>query len=93
MKIKLPKEYWNTWGLPPPISYKPDATIGKMLTDKSGSLKVDIKTQRGERYSEMVAINVPLFQTGISEDLLKFIAISKKSLGSRIYPRDPKIFV
>ena len=78
MKIHLPKEDRKSWGLPPPISYKPDATTGKTLTENSDSLKVDIKTQPGERYSEMVEIYVPLLWTGSPKSLLKFITILHK---------------
>ena len=75
MKLQLPKEDWKTRVQPPPISYKPDVTIGKTLTDKSDFLKFNIKTQPGERDSETVEIYVPLFRTGSPEVLLKFVTI------------------
>ena len=43
------------------------------MTYKSASLKVDIKTQPGERDSETVAFYVPIFRTGRPEALLKFV--------------------
>ena len=61
MKIHLPKYYWKTRGPPPPISYKPDVTIGKTSTDKLYSLKLNIKTQLGERYGETGEIYVLMF--------------------------------
>ena len=66
MKPQIPQEDWKTWVLPPPISYKADPTLGKTPTDKSDSIKVDIKTQHGESDSNMVEIFVPLFRTGIT---------------------------
>ena len=59
-------------------TYKANPTIGKTPTDKSDSLKVDIKTQPGERNIKTVAIYVPLFWTGIPEALLKFVTILHK---------------
>ena len=50
MKLQLPKIEWNNWGPPPTISYKAEPNLGKTLTKKSKDLKVDIKTQPGERY-------------------------------------------
>ena len=64
MKLQLPKEYRKTQGPPTPILYKAEPTLGNTPTDKSGSLKVDIKSQRGERDNKTVAIYVPLFRTG-----------------------------
>ena len=61
MKLQPPKKDWKTRCPPPKISYKTNLTIGKTLTKKSESLKVKIKTQIGERDSEMVAIYVTLF--------------------------------
>ena len=65
MKLKLPKEDWKNHGPPPMNSYKPDPNISKTLTEKLETLKVEIKTQSGERDSETVVIYVPLFSTGI----------------------------
>ena len=42
------------------------------------SLKVGIKNQLGERDIETLDIYVPLFRTGISEALLKFVTILHK---------------
>ena len=46
-----------------------------MPTEKLDSLKVDIKTQPGERYKKTVVIYVPMFRTGIPEALLKFVTL------------------
>ena len=46
-----------------------------MPTEKLDSLKVDIKTQPGERYSKTVVIYVLMFRTGIPEALLKFVTL------------------
>ena len=46
-----------------------------MPTEKLDSLKVDIKTQPGERYSKTVVIYVPMFRTGSPEALLKFVTL------------------
>ena len=78
MKLHLPKEYWKNRVPTPPISHKTNVTIGKTLTGKSESLKVNINTQAGESDSEMVAIYVPLFRTVIPEDLLKFVTLLHK---------------
>ena len=48
------------------------------MIDKSDSLKVDIKTQLGERDSETVEIYVLLFRTGSPEALLKCVTIIHK---------------
>ena len=64
MKLHTPKEDWKNCGPPPLISYKADPTIGKTPMDKSDSLKVNIKTQPGEKESDTVAIYMLLFWTG-----------------------------
>ena len=61
MKIQITKEYCKTWFLPTPIYYKAKETIRKTAADKSDFLKVDIKTQPGDRDIKTVAIYVPLF--------------------------------
>ena len=78
MKLQIPKGYLKTRGPPPPISYKTDVTIGKKPTDKFDSLKIDIKTQLGERYSETVKIYVPIFWKGSPEALLNFVNLPHK---------------
>ena len=78
MKLQLPKEDRKNRVPTPPISHKTNVTIGKTLTGKSESLKVNINTQAGESDSEMVAIYVPLFRTVIPEDLLKFVTLLHK---------------
>ena len=78
MKLKLPKYDWKNRGPAPPNCYKPDPTIGKTLTNKLDYLKVNIKTQPRERDSKVVAIYVPLFQTGSPESLLKFVKVLYK---------------
>ena len=78
MKLHPPKEDWKNCRPPPPISYKANPTIGNNPTDKSGSLRVGIKIQPGERESEMVAIYVTLFWMGSPEALLKFVTIIHK---------------
>ena len=52
--------------------------IGNTPTDKVDSLKVNIKTQPGERYSKTLVIFMPLFRTGSPEALLKFLIIFNK---------------
>ena len=73
MKLQLPKEDWKTCGRSPPISYKPNATIGKTTRDKLYSLKFDVQTQPVERDIKTVAIYMPLFQTGNPKALLEFV--------------------
>ena len=90
MKLQPPRVYFKNRGPPPPISYKPNVTIGKTPTENSDSLKVDIKTQPGESDSERVAIYMPLFRTGIPEALLKFFTILHKIIRGTIYPQDPR---
>ena len=75
IKIQLPKQYCKSWGPPPPISYKADATLDKTPTDKSNSLKVDIKTQLGYTDIKTVEIYVLLFWAGITEALIKLVTI------------------
>ena len=77
MKLN-PKDDWNNCEKSPTIFYKTDPTIGKTPTENSDSLKFHIKNQPGERDSETVAMYVPLFQTGIPEDLLKFLKLLHK---------------
>ena len=77
MKVQTPKDDLKNCGLPPQIFYKPDPTIGKTPEEKLDSLKVNIKTQPGERDSKTFAINVPLFWTGSTKALLKFITLLK----------------
>ena len=47
MKLQISKEDWNKQGPQPTISYKADSNCSKTPTDKSDSLKADIKTQPG----------------------------------------------
>ena len=56
MKLHINKYNIKSHGPKPPIFYKPKPTISKTLSDKSDSLKVDIKTQSGERDSKKVAV-------------------------------------
>ena len=75
MKLHLTKKNWKTRVLPPSISYNADVKIGKTLTDKLESLKINIKTQPGDRDSETVTIYVPRLWTGIPESLLEFVTL------------------
>ena len=59
----------------PPISYKPDSMIGNTPTSKEYPLKVDIKTQTGDKDIETLLIYVTFFRIGRTEALLKFITI------------------
>ena len=92
MRPQLPKEYWNTRGPPPPISYKADTTIGEMPTDKLDSLKVDINTQPGERDIKTVKIYVPLFWTGSPEALLQVIILLNKVIRGQDLSTVPQKF-
>ena len=76
MKLYIPKDDLRNCGQPPLIFYKTDLTISKTLEEKSDSIKVDIKTQPGEKYINTAAIYVPLFRTGSLKSLLKFVAIT-----------------
>ena len=89
MKTQIPKEYWKSQGPPMLISYKPDPTISNTTTDKSDSLKVDIKTQPGESKNETVEIYVTLFWKKVLRPSSSFSQFSTRSSGARIYPRDP----
>ena len=93
MKIQQPKEDWNNIGPSLLISYKANPTIDKTPTDKSDSLKVDIKTQPGERESGMVEIYVPLFWTGIPEVFLKFMTLLHKIIRCQELSTVPQKFV
>ena len=92
MKLQLPTEYWQKRGPPPPIFYKAEPTLGKTPTEKSDPLKVDIKTQPGERDSEMVVIYVPLFITRIPEAILKFITLLNKIIRVQALSIGPQKF-
>ena len=92
IKLQLPKEDWKNWGPPPPISYKSEPTLGKTLTDKSNSLKVNIKTQPRYRYRDTVVINVPLFRTGITEALINIITILNKIIQGQGLTTGPQKF-
>ena len=83
----------NNRGMSPSISYKPDLTIGKTPADKSDSLKVDIKTQPGERDIKMVAIFIPLFRTGGPEALLNFATLLNKIVWGQDLSTGPQKFV
>ena len=75
MKMHMNKDNLNIRGPPPPIFYNPKPTISKTPEEKSYSPKFDIKTQPGERYSDMVTIYAPLFWTRGPEALLKFVTL------------------
>ena len=91
MKLNIPKDDLNNCRPPPLIFYNPDLTIGKSLLDKSSSLKVDIKTETGERYSKTVAIYITLFNTGIIEALLNFTTLLKKIIRGQDLSTGPQI--
>ena len=55
-------------------------------------MKVDIKTQLGERDSDTVAIYVALFRTGSPEDLLKSVAILNKVVRGQELSTGPQKF-
>ena len=78
MKPPTPQNELNTHRPLPPILYKPAQTIIKTLAENLDSLKANIKTQPGERDSDMIVIYMPMFWTGSTEDLLKFVMISNK---------------
>ena len=65
--MKLQLQEYKTRGTAPPISYKPDPTVGMKPETKSDYLKVDIKTQTGEIGSETVSFYVPMFNMGSPE--------------------------
>ena len=65
--MKLQLQEYKTRGTVPPISYKPDPTVGMKPKTKSDYLKVDIKTQKGEIGSEKVSFYVTVFNTGSPE--------------------------
>ena len=90
MKTQIPKEYWKSQGPPLLISYKPDPTIRNTTTDKSDSLKVDIKTQPGESNNETVEIYVTLFWKESPESLLKFVIIIHKIIRGQDLSTGPK---
>ena len=92
MKLQPPKEDWNNQVPTPPISYKPGKTIGKTPTEKLDYLKVDIKTQPGERDSETVAIYMTLLWTGSLEALLKFFTILHKIIRGQDLSMGPQKF-
>ena len=75
MKLHIPKDKLKSRGLPPSIFYNPDPTIGKSLSDRSGSLKVGIKIQPGYRGIKTVVIYMLLFKMGNTEAILKFIML------------------
>ena len=74
MKPQAHKNF-RTHGPHPPISYKPNHMIWKMPTGEAYSIKVDIKTQPGEKDSETLAIYMPLFRTISHEYPHKLITI------------------
>ena len=88
MKLNIANDLKNLWPLPL-IFYKPNHTTRKTPTDKSDSLKFDIKTKPGESDSDIVAIYVPLFQTGSTEDLLKFVTILNKVIKGQDISKGP----
>ena len=92
MKLQLPQKYWKNRGPPPLILYKSDPTIVKTLIDKSNSLKVDIKTQPGERDIETVAIYVQFFWAGSPESLLKFLLLLHKIIWGHDLSKGPQRF-
>ena len=70
------------------------------MGEKSDLLKVNIKTQPGERDSETVAIYVQLFLKVITEELFKFVTILHKiirgqdlSKGSQKFRMTQNLFV
>ena len=63
-----------------------------MPTEKLDSLKVDINTQTGYRYSETVVIYLLLFQVGSPEALLKFVKIIHKIIRGQDLSTGPQTF-
>ena len=92
MKLQISKEDCNTRGPSPLISYKSDPTLGKILTERLDSLKVNINTQPGYRDSDTVAIYLPMFRTGGPEALLKFFPILNKIIWGQELSTGPQKF-
>ena len=92
MKIYPQKEEWKTRCPTPPISYRSNPTLGKTPTDKLDSLKVDIKTQPGDRDSKTVVIYMPLFWTGSPEALLNFVILLKNIIRGQDLSTGPQKF-
>ena len=92
MKLQIPKKYLINRVPPPPNFYKPDLTIDKTPAEKLDSLKVDIKTQPGEKDSDTVVIYVPMFRIGSLEDLLKFVTIPTKIIQGQDLSTGPQRF-
>ena len=63
-----------------------------MPTEKLDSLKVDINTQTGYRYSETVVIYLLLFQVGSPKALLKFVKIIHKIIRGQDLSTGPQTF-
>ena len=78
MKLHIPKEDLKNCGILTPIPYKHNTNISKTTTDKLNFLKVDIKTQPGDRDSKTITIYVPLFCTGSPQALLKLATLLNK---------------
>ena len=76
----------------PPISYNTNITIRKTPTENSDYLKVNIKNQPRERDSETVAIYMPLFRTGSTGALLKFVTILHKIISGKYLSIEPQKF-
>ena len=74
MKLQIANDF-NNYGTPAPIYYKTHQMTGNMPTERVNSLKVDTKTQLGEKESETLAIYMTLFRNGSPETLLKFVTI------------------
>ena len=54
--------------------------LGIKTKDISDLINVDIKTQPDESKSEMISIYVPVFKTGSSEALLRYITLIQKTI-------------
>ena len=74
MKLQFNKYFKNS-GTVTLIYYHPDITVNKNHEENSNSLKAYIKTQLGESNSKSISFYVPVFKTGSSEILLKFLTL------------------
>ena len=90
MKLHINKYNIKSHGPKPPIFYKPKPTISKTLSDKSDSLKVDIKTQSGKANSKTILIYLPMFKTGSTEEILMFLTILQKIIKVQSLTTGPK---
>ena len=79
MKLQLLQDL-NIYGPSTLIFFNPDPMISNKLDEKQDLLKFEIKTHLGKINRKTVSLYIPIFNTGSTKEIPKFLVISNNTL-------------